>query len=39
MEEFEAPQWCVPIKANVMNFDWDVSDARPANLAFSIAHK
>jgi hypothetical protein len=25
MEEFEAPQWCVPIKANVMNFDWDVS--------------
>ncbi|KAG2173601.1 hypothetical protein INT43_005019 [Umbelopsis isabellina] len=23
MEEFEAPQWCVPIKANVMNFDWD----------------
>lgn len=25
MEEFEAPEWCVPIKANVMNFDWDVS--------------
>ena len=25
LEEFEAPQWCVPIKANVMTFDWDVS--------------
>ncbi|KAG0170659.1 hypothetical protein DFQ28_011215 [Apophysomyces sp. BC1034] len=23
LEEFEAPEWCVPIKANVMNFDWD----------------
>lgn len=29
MEEFEAPQWCVPIKANVMNFDWDVSSLFP----------
>lgn len=25
LEEFEAPQWCVPIKANVMTYDWDVS--------------
>lgn len=25
LEEFEAPEWCVPIKANVMNFDWDAS--------------
>ncbi|KAG2236548.1 MT-A70-domain-containing protein [Thamnidium elegans] len=23
LEEFEAPQWCVPIKANVMTYDWD----------------
>ncbi|KAI8990864.1 MT-A70-domain-containing protein [Mycotypha africana] len=23
LEEFEAPEWCVPIKANVMTFDWD----------------
>ncbi|KAL1924580.1 uncharacterized protein VTP21DRAFT_4234 [Calcarisporiella thermophila] len=23
MEEFEAPEWCVPIKANVMNFEWE----------------
>ncbi|KAJ3290219.1 hypothetical protein HK104_006909 [Borealophlyctis nickersoniae] len=22
-EEFEAPQWCVPIKANVLDFEWD----------------
>lgn len=25
LEEYEAPEWCVPIKANVMSFDWDVS--------------
>lgn len=25
LEEFEAPEWCVPIKANVMTYDWDVS--------------
>lgn len=24
LEEFEAPEWCVPIKANVMTYDWDV---------------
>ncbi|KAG0371604.1 hypothetical protein BGX24_001440 [Mortierella sp. AD032] len=23
LEEFEAPAWCVPIKANVMTYDWD----------------
>ncbi|KAF9280863.1 hypothetical protein BGZ68_006985 [Mortierella alpina] len=23
LEEFEAPEWCVPIKANVMTYDWD----------------
>ncbi|KAG0040197.1 hypothetical protein BGZ83_002626 [Gryganskiella cystojenkinii] len=23
LEEFEAPLWCVPIKANVMTYDWD----------------
>ncbi|KAI7902672.1 MT-A70-domain-containing protein [Cokeromyces recurvatus] len=23
LEEFEAPEWCIPIKANVMTFDWD----------------
>ena len=28
LEEYEAPEWCVPIKANVMNFDWDVSYSR-----------
>ncbi|KAJ1915372.1 hypothetical protein H4219_004357 [Mycoemilia scoparia] len=22
-EEFKAPEWCIPIKANVMNFDWE----------------
>ncbi|CAG8479316.1 3719_t:CDS:2 [Ambispora leptoticha] len=22
-EEFEAPDWCIPIKANVLTFDWD----------------
>lgn len=25
LDEFEAPQWCIPIKANVMTYDWDVS--------------
>ncbi|CAB4494771.1 unnamed protein product [Rhizophagus irregularis] len=24
-EDFEAPKWCVPIKANVLTFEWDVS--------------
>lgn len=24
LEEFEAPEWCVPIKANVMTYDWEV---------------
>ncbi|CAB4478032.1 unnamed protein product [Rhizophagus irregularis] len=24
-EDFEAPEWCVPIKANVLTFEWDVS--------------
>ncbi|KAF9351560.1 hypothetical protein BGX34_000476 [Mortierella sp. NVP85] len=23
LEEFEAPEWCVPIKANVMTYEWD----------------
>jgi N6-adenosine-specific RNA methylase IME4 len=23
-EEFKAPDWCVPIKANVLDFEWDV---------------
>ncbi|KAL2914800.1 hypothetical protein HK105_205731 [Polyrhizophydium stewartii] len=23
LEEFEAPEWCVPIKANVLDFEWD----------------
>ncbi|CAG8780524.1 10521_t:CDS:2, partial [Rhizophagus irregularis] len=23
-EDFEAPEWCVPIKANVLTFEWDV---------------
>eukprot|EP00128_Syssomonas_multiformis_P017582 Colp12_sorted_trinity150504_noHs@11356 len=23
IEEFEPPQWCVPIRANVLEFDWD----------------
>lgn len=23
--QFQAPEWCVPIRANVMTFDWDVS--------------
>ncbi|CAG8463927.1 23825_t:CDS:2, partial [Gigaspora rosea] len=23
-EEFEAPEWCVPIKADVLTFEWDV---------------
>ena len=27
LEEFEAPEWCVPIKANVMTYDWDVSSS------------
>ncbi|KAG9293588.1 hypothetical protein G9A89_005591 [Geosiphon pyriformis] len=22
-EEFKAPEWCIPIKANVLTFDWD----------------
>ncbi|KAI8925588.1 MT-A70-domain-containing protein [Entophlyctis helioformis] len=22
-DEFEAPEWCVPIKANVLDFEWD----------------
>jgi hypothetical protein len=35
MEEFEAPQWCVPIKANVMNFDWDVSYC--GNLVYHVS--
>jgi mRNA (2'-O-methyladenosine-N6-)-methyltransferase len=26
LEEFHAPEWCVPIKANVMTFEWDVSN-------------
>ena len=26
LTEFEAPKWCVPIKANVLNFEWDVGD-------------
>jgi hypothetical protein len=21
-QQFEAPEWCIPIKANVMTFDW-----------------
>jgi mRNA (2'-O-methyladenosine-N6-)-methyltransferase len=24
LEEFEAPEWCIPIKANVMTYDWEV---------------
>jgi len=24
-EEFTAPEWCIPIKANVIDFEWDVS--------------
>ena len=24
-EDFEAPEWCVPIKADVLTFEWDVS--------------
>nr|KAJ3423193.1 hypothetical protein HK105_000690 [Polyrhizophydium stewartii] len=27
LEEFEAPEWCVPIKANVLDFEWDVAIA------------
>ncbi len=23
-EEFHAPEWCIPIKANVLSFDWEV---------------
>ncbi|KAK3812855.1 MAG: MT-A70-domain-containing protein [Benniella sp.] len=23
LEEFEAPEWCIPIKANVMTYEWD----------------
>ncbi|KAI9208554.1 MT-A70-domain-containing protein [Polychytrium aggregatum] len=23
LEEYEAPKWCIPIKANVMDFEWD----------------
>uniref|UniRef100_U9TMH3 Uncharacterized protein n=1 Tax=Rhizophagus irregularis (strain DAOM 181602 / DAOM 197198 / MUCL 43194) TaxID=747089 RepID=U9TMH3_RHIID len=23
-EDFEAPEWCVPIKANVLTFEWDL---------------
>jgi mRNA (2'-O-methyladenosine-N6-)-methyltransferase len=23
LEEFDAPEWCVPIKANVLDFEWD----------------
>ncbi|CAO3700132.1 unnamed protein product [Rhizopus stolonifer] len=23
LEEFEAPEWCIPINANVMTYDWD----------------
>ncbi|OBZ83145.1 putative N6-adenosine-methyltransferase MT-A70 [Choanephora cucurbitarum] len=23
IEEFDAPEWCIPIKANVMTYDWD----------------
>ncbi len=23
-EEFQAPEWCVPIKANVLDFEWDL---------------
>ncbi|KAL3901919.1 MAG: hypothetical protein SGCHY_000216 [Lobulomycetales sp.] len=22
-QQFEAPEWCIPIKANVMTFEWD----------------
>ncbi|PKC07676.1 hypothetical protein RhiirA5_417918 [Rhizophagus irregularis] len=25
-EDFEAPEWCVPIKANVLTFEWDITD-------------
>lgn len=24
LKQFKAPEWCVPIKANVMTFEWDV---------------
>jgi mRNA (2'-O-methyladenosine-N6-)-methyltransferase len=24
LEEFQAPEWCVPIKANVLDFEWDL---------------
>ncbi|RKP22390.1 hypothetical protein SYNPS1DRAFT_25890 [Syncephalis pseudoplumigaleata] len=27
LEEFRAPEWCVPIKANVMTFEWTVAIA------------
>ncbi|KAI8076669.1 MT-A70-domain-containing protein [Gilbertella persicaria] len=23
IEEFDAPEWCIPIKANVMTYDWE----------------
>ncbi|KAI8887056.1 MT-A70-domain-containing protein [Backusella circina FSU 941] len=28
LEEFEAPQWCIPIKANVMTYDWEALAAQ-----------
>lgn len=24
LKQFKAPEWCIPIKANVMTFEWDV---------------
>ncbi|KAG0227903.1 hypothetical protein BGX31_006815 [Mortierella sp. GBA43] len=33
LEEFEAPEWCVPIKANVMTYDWD---SLAAELQFDV---
>jgi mRNA m6A methyltransferase catalytic subunit len=24
LEEFQAPEWCVPIKGNVLDFEWDL---------------
>ena len=23
LSEFDAPEWCIPIKANVLDFEWD----------------
>ena len=43
-ESWEAPDWCVPIKANVLSFEWEVGQpplaaGLPPTLLLTTAHK